>query len=92
MAGNFSIADFLQKCAARDTEERGRCVSVHEVFKGCGWCGCTEDLAGCHRGNLKKQTLPLTLAHAYQYSQYVALHILGGGQSWHRRQQRPISR
>ena len=75
MTGNFAIADFLQKCAARDTEERGRGISVYEVFESCGWCGCTENLAGCHKRNLKKTTLPLTLAHVYQYSQHVTLHI-----------------
>jgi len=58
MTGNFAIADFLQKCAARDTEERGRGVSIHEVFESCGRCGCTEDLAGCHKKNLKEQRCP----------------------------------
>ena len=58
MTGNFAIADFLQKCAARDTEERGRGISVYEVFESCDCCCGTEYLAGCHKRNLKKQHCP----------------------------------
>ena len=61
MTGNFAIADFLQQRTSRDTEKRGRGVSVHEVFESCGWYGCTEDWAGCHIGT-SETTLPLTLA------------------------------